>query len=195
MTVGYNGEICLLLESNFLCNFKLICPVQSPGQKESTLLVGQIITTSPPRPAPLPRGASPSSRNVGRGMRWTLQLKRRMSLKRTAKPRGPGAPWLASSWRRCFCIAPMTVTNTSRTPGRARRKPLKPIACGNAGYLRWMVTTLVSSLTSDARLRVPSRTRHSPRPRKGADRLKARAYCAARSRSRDEIGCLTTESG
>jgi len=137
MTDGYNGEICLLLESNFLCNFKLICPVQSPGQKESTLLVGQIITTSPPRPAPLPRGASPSSRNVGRGMRWTLQLKRRMSLKRTAKPRGPGAPWLASSWRRCFCIAPMTVTNTSRTPGRARRKPLKPIACGNAGYLRW----------------------------------------------------------
>src|SRR6516162_10589820 len=25
-----------------------------------------------------------------------------------------------------LCIAPMTVTKTSRTPGRARRKPLKP---------------------------------------------------------------------
>ena len=36
-----------------------------------------------------------------------------------------------------LCIAPMTVTKTSRTPGRARRKPLKPIACGNAGYVRW----------------------------------------------------------
>jgi len=34
-------------------------------------------------------------------------------------------------------IAPMTVTKTSRTPGRARRKPLKPIACGNAGCSRW----------------------------------------------------------
>ena len=113
----------------------LPCPV--PWTKRIHFACRANHNYKPARPAPLPRGASPSSRNVGRGMRWTLQLKRRMSLKRTAKPRGPGAPWLASSWRRCFCIAPMTVTNTSRTPGRARRKPLKPIACGNAGCIRW----------------------------------------------------------
>jgi hypothetical protein len=45
-----------LPKSIFLCNFRLICPVQSYQEKDSTLLVGQIITTSSPRPAPLPEG-------------------------------------------------------------------------------------------------------------------------------------------
>ncbi len=32
---------------------------------------------------------------------------------------------------------PMTVTKRNSLPGRARRKPLKPFACGNAGLFRW----------------------------------------------------------
>jgi hypothetical protein len=32
-----------------------------------------------------------------------------------------------------LCIAPMTVTKTSWTPGRARRNPLKPLARGRPG--------------------------------------------------------------
>jgi hypothetical protein len=31
----------------------------------------------------------------------------------------------------------MTVTKRNSSPGRARRKPLKPFACGNAGLFRW----------------------------------------------------------
>ena len=37
--------------------------------------------------------------NVGRGMRWTRRVSRRMTMSRTAKSYGPGAPTLASSWR------------------------------------------------------------------------------------------------
>jgi hypothetical protein len=46
----------LLLKPIFLCNFKLICPVQSLAEKDSTLLVGQIIDRRPPRPAPRSEG-------------------------------------------------------------------------------------------------------------------------------------------
>jgi hypothetical protein len=53
--ISYGGYT-LLPKANFPCNFKLICPVQSYQQKDSTLPVGQIITTSSRRPAPLPEG-------------------------------------------------------------------------------------------------------------------------------------------
>jgi hypothetical protein len=49
-----------------------------------------------------------------------------------------------------------TVANKPGTPGRARRKPLKPFACGNAGMSRWTCgdyARVVYSL-SHARLRV-----------------------------------------
>ncbi len=60
---------------------------------------------------------------------------------RTAKSCGPDAPALASNRRRFWRFQPdltehlnppMTVT-TSRSPGRARSRPLKPFACGDAG--------------------------------------------------------------
>ena len=37
--------------------------------------------------------------NVGSGMRWTRRVSRRMTMSRTAKSYGPGAPTLASTWR------------------------------------------------------------------------------------------------
>ena len=49
-----------------------------------------------------------------------------------------------------------TVTKKSWTPGRARSKPLKPFACGNAGVFRWTCGDLNSCayFPSHARLRV-----------------------------------------
>jgi hypothetical protein len=63
--------------------------------------------------------------NVGCGMRWTLWRRadeRRM--RRTAKSCGPDAPTLASSF------AEQSVNDggkRARSPGRARRRPLKPL--------------------------------------------------------------------
>jgi len=48
---------------------------------------------------------------------------------RTAKSCGPGASTLASSLR----LSASDGDKKARSPGRARRKPLKPVACGNAG--------------------------------------------------------------
>src|SRR5579863_8197231 len=53
--------------------------------------------------------------------------------KRTAKSCGPDAPTLASSRPRCFRIVACDGGKKARSPRRARRKPLKPFACGNAG--------------------------------------------------------------
>src|SRR3974390_2897009 len=64
-----------------------------------------------------------------------------------------------------LCIAPMTVTKTSWTPGRARRKPLKPSRreCRN-DPTEPVVTMLVCSLLPHTRLRAQVGARHSLRP-------------------------------
>ena len=73
-------------------------PVQPSCEKYSAFPVGQIISTSSPRPVPLEgRCATSSTRG---GMRWTRMALRRGCLKRTAKACGPDAPTLASSLRR-----------------------------------------------------------------------------------------------
>src|SRR5258706_10528068 len=65
---------------------------------------------------------------------------RREMLSRTAKSCGPDAPALASSWRSFVgptgCrqnLNPQATVTTSRSPGRARRKPLKPLRAGAPG--------------------------------------------------------------
>ena len=64
-------------------------------------------------------------------------------------------PLAGAKLARMLCIAPITVTKRSWTPGRARRKPLKPsrrkcrIVFGEP-----VVTTLVCFFYSHARLRV-----------------------------------------
>ena len=102
---------------------------------------------------PVPqRGVSRSSRTRG-GMRWTrqrfardgiagrverlvsdYQASGREMLQRTAKSRGPDAPTLASSLRRHVgptgLRQPISADDggkQARSPGRARRKPLKPL--------------------------------------------------------------------
>jgi hypothetical protein len=70
--------------------------------------------------------------DVGCGMRWTRRCARtKRACPRTAKPCGPDAPTLASSWRRCRRITQvMSPThhaddggNKARSPRRARNKP------------------------------------------------------------------------
>jgi hypothetical protein len=77
--------------------------------------------------------------DVGCRMRWTRRHARRSVLEsRTAKPCGPDAPTLASSWRRCRRITQVMSPahrvddggNKARSPGRARSKPLKPLRRG-----------------------------------------------------------------
>ena len=73
--------------------------------------------------------------NVSAGCGGRENVARRVTSKRTAKSCGPGAPWLVPSllMRDVGPGGPdtphsqTTVTQTSRTPGRARRKPLKPL--------------------------------------------------------------------
>jgi hypothetical protein len=115
---------------------------------------------------------------------------------RTAKSCGPGARCsrqvrggeVLPNRVDCALIRETTVTKRNSSPGRARRKPLKPFACGNAGLFRWTCGDYRVLTTNAHGLRVPLSTRHSPRPQ-GAERIcKTRAQCAARSR-RHGISC------
>src|SRR6267142_4917039 len=73
-------------------------------------------------------------------------------LLRTAKSCGPDAPTLASSLR--SCVGPTGLRQDisagdggkqARSPGRARRKPLKPLRAGTSGDSGVLVVTRVRS--------------------------------------------------
>jgi hypothetical protein len=82
--------------------------------------------------------------DVGCGMRWMRRHQKTNDAEpHTAKPCGPDAPMLASSWRRCQRITSDDASHRTevmslahhadeggkkaRSPGRARSKPLKPL--------------------------------------------------------------------
>src|SRR3979409_1931971 len=76
-------------------------------------------------------------------------------LLRTAKSCGPDAPTLASSSR--SCVGPTGLRQNlsvddggkqARSPGRARRKPLKPLRAGTSGDSGVLVVTRVRSTTT-----------------------------------------------
>src|SRR6266481_1454234 len=76
-------------------------------------------------------------------------------LQRTAKSCGPDAPTLASSSR--SCVGPTGLGQNlsvddggkqARSPGRARRKPLKPLRAGMPGDSGVLVVTRVRSTTT-----------------------------------------------
>src|SRR3981081_2749969 len=76
-------------------------------------------------------------------------------LLRTAKSCGPDAPTLASSSR--SCVGPTGLRQDisagdggkqARSPGRARRKPLKPLRAGTSGDSGVLVVTRVRSTTT-----------------------------------------------
>src|SRR6266849_5079481 len=96
-----------------------------------------------------------------RGAGWRKACERstacgRGMLQRTAKSCGPDAPMLASSSRRQ--VGPTGLRQnlnpqgdggkTARSPGRARRKPLKPLRAGTSGDSGVLVVTRVRSTTT-----------------------------------------------
>src|SRR5712664_31548 len=114
-------------------------------------------------------------------------------LQRTAKSCGPDAPTLASSLAEFKSAQPGLDKNISaddggkraRSPGRARRKPLKPLRAGMPGDSGVLVVTRVRSTTIIAHEAAGALgIRHSPRPLWAEDLSTARAHGAARSRSR-----------
>jgi hypothetical protein len=115
----------------------------------------------------------------------------REMLQRTAKSCGPDAPTLASSSR--MLCRPYRVRRQrwfagdggkrARSPGRARRKPLKPLRAGTPGDSGVLVVTRVRSITPIAHEAAGATgIRRSPRPLWARDSCKARAHCVARSR-------------
>src|SRR5216684_1719133 len=139
---------------------------------------------------PTQRGVSRSSRTRD-GMRWTRQrfaregiagrVERLVSdhrvcgremLPRTAKSCGPDAPTLVSSSR--SCVGPTGLRQNlsaddggkrARSPGRARRKPLKPLRAGMPGDSGVLVVARVRSTNTIAHEAAGATgARHSPRP-------------------------------
>ena len=103
--------------------------------------------------------------NVECGMRWTLWVRRTGALaKRTAKSCGPDIPTLISSLQVDDLAS--DGGKKARSPGRARRKPLKPFAQGVPDRFGVPVVTMLVCLHfSHTRLRVRPSTRHSLRLR------------------------------
>jgi hypothetical protein len=77
------------------------------------------------------RGVSRSSRTLGAGCGGRELRFRRWRGQRTAKSCGPDASTLASSWRKFSSAG--DGDKKARSPGRARRKPLKPLRAGMPG--------------------------------------------------------------
>src|SRR5712664_2759529 len=96
-------------------------------------------------------------------------------LQRTAKSCGPDAPTLASSLRSRVGptglrqdISACDGGKRARSPGRARRKPLKPLRAGMPGDSGVLVVTRVRSITTSAHEAAGATgIRHSPRPLRG----------------------------
>ena len=123
-------------KSNLLNLFNLILSVQSHLEKFSALPVGQIISTSPRHPvSPEGRLAIVTDVETGCGGREGAERRTaplpgeafwRRRVARTAKSCGPDAPMLAST-RGNACALRGDGDNKPGSPGRARRKPLKPL--------------------------------------------------------------------
>src|SRR6266478_2154682 len=111
---------------------------------------------------------------------------------RTAKSCDPDAPTLASSSRRQVgptglrhAISADDGGKQARSPGRARRKPLKPLRAGMPGDSGVLVVTRVRSTTIIAHETAGALgIRHSPRPRGGGDFMHSSGAFAPRDRER-----------
>jgi hypothetical protein len=181
--------------------------VQSPLQKYFCFRTPQITSRSfgvPPH-----RGAYRDRHGRGVRMRWTRQrfardgiagrvdeacerstASGRGMLQRTAKSCGPDAPTLASSSRRQVgptglrhAISADDGGKQARSPGRARRKPLKPLRAGMPGDSGVLVVTRVRFTTIKCtRDRGCSGHPAFPTPSKGAEESSTtRAHCVAGS--------------
>jgi hypothetical protein len=123
-------------------------------------------------------------------------------LLRTAKSCGPDAPMLASSLR--WRVGPTGLRHArsvsdggkrARSPGRVRRKPLKPLRAGMSGDSGVLVVTRVRSITPSAHETAGAAgTRHSPRPLRGRKIHQRLGRIAPRERRRMQNYIRTTST-
>ena len=143
-------------------------PVSSPISKNISALQKQKSSYIPPRPVP-PRGvAQRHQRGAGCGGREVRQRRGREYCGRRSRVVLAPRRWRQVS-RKSFLRG--DGDKQARSPGRARRKPLKPSACGNAGSFRCIrgdyarvVFSLIPREAAGA-----LRARHSPRPFRGRE--------------------------
>src|SRR6202046_4782126 len=100
---------------------------------------------------------------------------------RTAKACGPDAPTLASSSRGAELLGGEG-GNKARSPGRARRKPLKPLRAGMPGDPGATVVTNARAFYTPRAAAGASGHRHSPRPLFSGGRLKQNAGALCRGK-------------
>src|ERR1700727_2927178 len=86
---------------------------------------------------------------------------------RTGESRGPDAPTLASSSREAKLLGGEG-GNKARSPGRARRKPLKPLRAGMPGDSGATVGTNARAFYSTRAAAGATGIRHSPLPPRGS---------------------------
>jgi hypothetical protein len=106
-------------------------PVQPPSQKYSGSLLTQITSISFAIPAHT-KGRFAIVTDVGSGCDGRGCATDERVILRTAKSCGPDASMVGVKFLRSKLLGG-DGDNKARSPGRARRKPLKPFACGNAG--------------------------------------------------------------
>jgi hypothetical protein len=152
-------------KSNLSKQLKLIWVVQSVQKKYSTLPVGQIISTSPRRPA-LTRGAYASSRTLSAGCDGRDSNAGRAGLMRTAKSCGPDPPTPGSSRRktirrRRWQKSPVTGEITKETVKTTRAGNAGCFRCDRGDYTRMLILFCMRGCG-----RYP-RARHSLRPLHG----------------------------
>ena len=131
------------VNSKLLRRFKLIWVVQSPSKKYFAFAVGQINSTDS-RVLTHKRGASRSSRTLGAGCDGRGNSQDERCYPRTAKPCGPDAPTLASSWQAMTCRRRW---QKSPVTGESAEETVKTIVQGRSGQSgEPVVTTLVCYL-------------------------------------------------
>jgi hypothetical protein len=153
-------------------------PVKSPQRKYFTSRVGQI-TSRTPRPAPQRGVAQRHQRGAGCGGRvcaldeWRGRGRRSRVVLTSRRWRQVGGGNSAGDGDK-----------KARSPGRARRKPLKPLRAGMPGDPGGpVVTTLVWFLFFPREAAGAMGTRHSPRP-PGGRKLSELGRIAPRGRGR-----------
>ena len=98
-------------------------------------------------------------------MRWTWPCRQTNGVVRGRRKRVVLMPrrW-HHTWRQRFAHCAETVARKPDSPGRARHRPLKPFACGNAGFSGELVVANSCAFFICTRGCGCVGTRHSPRP-------------------------------
>src|ERR1700678_2299465 len=155
------------IEGKFCRGINVIWVVQSPSQKYSGSLLTQITSISFAS-RPNTEGRFAIVTNVGHGMRWTqAALLTRALCLRTAKSCGPDASMVGVKSAE---LSAGDGDKQARSPGRARRKPLKPLRAGMPGDPGATVVTNARAFYSTRAAAGATGTRHSPLPLGAAPR-------------------------